>query len=54
MELKYLDPEKKIFEVRLYMGYSFDPDFMSKRSFILSMEARHKIWIFKPSCLRDV
>ena len=54
MELKYLDPEKKIFEVRLYMGYSFEPDFMSKRSFPLSMEAQHKIWLFKTSCLRDV
>ena len=50
MELKYFDPEKKMFEVCLYMGYSFDPDFMSKRLFPLSMEAQHKIWLVKPSC----
>ena len=33
MEIKYLDPEKKTFEGCLYMGWSFDPDFMNKRSF---------------------
>ena len=27
-------------------GLPFDPDFMIKRSFSLSMEAQHKIWLF--------
>ena len=27
-------------------GWPFDPDFMNKHSFPLSMEALHKIWPF--------
>ena len=46
MQIKYLDPEEKTFEGCLYMGWSFDPDFMNKRSFSLSMETGHKIWLF--------
>ena len=27
-------------------GWPFDPDFMNKRSFPLSIEAQHQIWLF--------
>ena len=52
MEIKYLDPEKKIFEgcfIHGCSGWSFDSDYMNKHLFPLYMEAPHKIWLLSQS-----
>ena len=49
MQIKCLDPEKKIFEGCLYMGEAtghLTQILGTNVRFPPSMEARHKIWLF--------